>query len=75
MVITVSVDIGTNVWFFVMVLDAGSDGVRLDGLVLRIGHGWGAEKKGMGMEVDVGLLLRESMKYIFTYFSYLGDYP
>ena len=54
MVITVGIDIWTNMWFLVVALDAGSDGVSLG---LRIGHGQWAGKKGMEIRVDVGLLL------------------
>ena len=38
-VIVVSFDIRTNVWLLVMLLNTGSDGVSLYGLVLGIGHG------------------------------------
>jgi len=59
-VIAVSVDIRTNVWLLVMVLNARGDGVSLDGLVFRIGHGQRAgemKKKRMGMKVAVDLVL------------------
>jgi hypothetical protein len=39
MAIAVSLDIRTNVWFFLMVLDANGDGVSWDGKMLGIFHG------------------------------------
>jgi len=56
-------DVRANVWRLVMVLNARGDGVSLDGLLFRIGHGQrveGMEEKGMGMKVDVDLVLYEN---------------
>lgn len=60
MMIAVSLDVGANVRFLVMLLNAGGDGVRLNGELLRISHGSQVrkmEERWMGTRVDVDILL------------------